>query len=83
VVNAAHLAGDPDPEFVGMIVAAITFVDMDAAGLDPGQRFELGDHRSQGMAVKRVAVQGLGVQHELPALGPGRRVVIETLQPNS
>ena len=56
-----------------VVVAAIAFVDMDAAGLDPGQLFELGDHRTQGVAVKRVAVQRLGVQHKLAAFGLGRR----------
>jgi hypothetical protein len=50
--DAAHLAADSDAEFLGVVVAAVTFVDVDAAGLDPGQRFELGDHRSQGVAIK-------------------------------
>jgi hypothetical protein len=45
-----------------VIVAAIAFVDVDAAGLDPGQFFEVGDDRPQGVAVERVAVQCLGVQ---------------------
>jgi hypothetical protein len=35
------------------------------------------------VAVIRVAVQRLGVQHELPALGAVTGVTIETLQPNS
>jgi len=36
--DAAHLAADPDAELLRMIVAAIAFVDVDAPGLDPGQR---------------------------------------------
>ena len=40
---------------------------MNAAGLDPGQRFQLGDHRPQSVAVERISVQCLGVQHKLAA----------------
>ena len=54
--DAAQLAADPDTELLGVVVAAVTFVDVDAAGLDPGQRFELGNRRSQGVAIKGVAV---------------------------
>ena len=59
----------------GVVVqsTAIAFVDVDAAGLDPGQRFQLGDDRSQGVAIKGVAEQGLGVQHKLAAFRPGGR----------
>jgi hypothetical protein len=56
-----------------VVVAAIAFVDVDAAGLDPGQRLQLRDHRSQGVAVKGIAVQPLGVQHKLAAFGFGGR----------
>ena len=66
--DAAHLAADPDTEFL-VGVAAIAFVDVDAAGLDPGQRFQFGDHRSQSVAVKGIAVQCLGMQHKLAAFG--------------
>ena len=31
--DAAHLATDPDAELLGVVVAAIAFVDVDAAGL--------------------------------------------------
>src|SRR5262249_8205984 len=54
--DAARLAGDPDPELLLVIVAAIALVDMDAAGLDPGQRFQFGYDRSQRMTVERIAV---------------------------
>ena len=68
-----HLAADPDAELLFVIVAAIALVDMDAAGLDAGQLLQLGDDRPQRVAVERIAVQGLGVQHELAAFGLGRR----------
>lgn len=67
--DAAHLAGDPHPELFFVIVAAITLVDVDAAGLDPGELFQTGDDRPQRVAVERVAVQALRVQHKLGRLG--------------
>src|SRR4029077_17180887 len=67
--DATRLAGDPDPELLLVIVATITLVDMDAAGFDPGQRFQFGYDRSQRMAVERIAVECLGVEHKLAALG--------------
>ncbi len=42
-------------------------------GSRPGQRFQLGDHRRQSVTVERIAVQGLGMQHKLAALGLGGR----------
>ena len=71
--DAADLAADPDPELVRMVVAAIPLVDMDAAGLDAGQRLDPGDDRAEGMPVEGIAVQRLRMQHELAALGLGRR----------
>src|SRR5438445_13001230 len=35
--DPANLAADPDGELLFVIVAAVALVDMDAAGLDPGQ----------------------------------------------
>lgn len=73
--HAAHLANDPDPEFVPMVVAAIAFVDIDAAGLDPAQLFEFGNHRPQGVAVEGVAVQRLrGSQTGRPPLSRGHGI---------
>jgi hypothetical protein len=46
---------------------------MDAAGFDPGELLQLSNDRSQGVAVERIAVQRLGVKHELTALGLCRR----------
>jgi hypothetical protein len=47
--DAAHLAADPDAELLLVVVTAIALIDMDAAGLDPGQRFQLGDDRAQSV----------------------------------
>jgi hypothetical protein len=55
-----------------MVVAAIAPVDVDAAGLDTGQPLDPGDDRSEGVPIEGIAVQRLGVQHELAALGPKR-----------
>jgi hypothetical protein len=50
-----------------VVVAAIAFVDVDAAGLDPGQRLQLGNDRAQSVAIKGIAVQRFGMQHKLAA----------------
>src|SRR5437764_3963127 len=71
--DPAHLAADPHPEFLFVIVTSVPLVDMDAASLDAGLLLQFGDDRSQRMAVKRVAMQRLGVQHELAAVGFWRR----------
>ena len=71
--DAADLAGDPDPEPVGIVVAAIALVTMDAVHRDTCELFEIGDDGTERVAVIGVAVQRLGVQHELPALGRGDR----------
>jgi len=54
--DAAHLAADPDPELLRVIVAAIALVDMDAARLDAGLLLQFGDDRPQGVTVERVTV---------------------------
>jgi hypothetical protein len=41
----------PHPELLLVVVAAIALVEMDAAGLDPGQFFKIGDDRPQRVAV--------------------------------
>jgi len=60
---------------------AIAPVDRDAAGLNPGRLFEFGNHWTPGVgtlgvAVERVAVQRLGMQHKPTASGLGRRGAI-------
>jgi hypothetical protein len=71
--DAADLARDPDAEAVGMVVAAIAFIDMDAADLDAGEGLDAGDDGSERMAVVGIAVQRLGVEDELAALRLGHR----------
>lgn len=60
---AAHLAGDPDPEFVRMVVAAIAAVDMAAFDLDTSHLLDAGEGGVECMAVERVAMQRPGVEH--------------------
>ncbi len=71
--DAPGLTADPDAELVGMFVAAIALVDMDAAGLDTREPFQVLDHRLERVAIIGVAVQRLGVERELAALGRGHR----------
>ena len=71
--DTPDLTGDPDLEPVRMVVAAIALVAVDAADLDTCKLFEIGDDGTECVAVIWVAVQRLGVQHELPALGRGDR----------
>src|SRR5262245_13615943 len=70
---APDLAGDPDLEAVRMVVTAIAFVSVDTASRNACELFEIGDDGAKRMAVVRVAVQRLGVQHELAALGGSDR----------
>ena len=51
----------------------IALVDVDALDLDAADRLDVGDRRPQRMPVERIAVQGAGMQHELPALRLGDR----------
>jgi hypothetical protein len=68
--DAAHLAADPDPELVRMVVATIALVDVDVVGLDAGQLLDRGDDRAEGVAVERIAMQRLRMQH-VPRLRSG------------
>src|SRR5207253_9322310 len=71
--DAPDLAAGPDAELLFVIVAAITLVDMHAAGLNAGLLLQPGDDGPQRVAVGRVAMQGFGVQHKRAAFGLGRR----------
>ena len=71
--DTANLAADPDLEPVGIVVAAVALVAVDAAHCDPCELFEIGDDGTERVAVLGIAVQGLGMQHELPAFGRGGR----------
>src|SRR5205814_4843367 len=64
-------AADPDLELVGIVVAAIALVAMDAAHCDTCELFEIGNRRTERVAVIGISVQGFGMQHELPAFGRG------------
>src|SRR5713101_6109153 len=71
--DTAELAADPDLEPVGIIVATIALVAVDATHSNACELFEIGDDGTERVAVIGFAVQRLGVQHELPALGRGDR----------
>jgi len=68
--DTANLAADPDLEPVGIVVAAIA---ADAARCDTRELFEIGDDGTERVAVIGIAVQGLGMQHKMPAFGRGGR----------
>jgi hypothetical protein len=71
--DTADLAADPDLETVGTVVAAIALIVVDAADGNTCELFDIGDDGSERVAVVGVAVQRLGMQHELPASGRGDR----------
>src|ERR1700720_1923093 len=71
--NPAGLAADPDLEPIGIVVAAIPLVAVDAAHRNTCEYFKIDDDGAKRVAVIGVAGQRLGVQHELPALGRGDR----------
>jgi hypothetical protein len=52
-----------------MVVAAVAFVDVDAAGFDLGQRRPVRQLRPQSVAVKKIAAQRLGVKLNWLPLG--------------
>jgi hypothetical protein len=54
-----------------MAVTTIALVAVNAADRDTCERFEIGDDGAERMAIIRVAVQCLGMQRELSALGRG------------
>src|SRR2546429_6570165 len=71
--DTPNLAADPDLEPVRIVVAAIALVAVDAADRDTCKLFEIGDDGAESVAIIWVAVQRLGVQHELPAFGRSDR----------
>src|ERR1700676_4555728 len=73
LAGPSDLAADPDLEPIGIVVAAIALVAVDAAHRNTCELFKIGDDGTERVAVIRISVQGLGVQHELPALGRGDR----------
>src|ERR1700756_3776596 len=71
--DPADLAADPDFEPIGIVVAAISLVAVDATHRDTGEGLKIGDDGTERVTVVWIAMQRLGVQHELPALGRGDR----------
>ena len=71
--GAPDLAPDPDLEAVGIVVTATALVDVDAVDRRASKFFEIGDNGAAPVAIIGVAVQHLGMQHELPALGGSDR----------
>jgi len=67
--DPADLAADPDLEPIGIVVAAISLVAVDATHRDTGEGLKIGDDGTERVTVVWIAMQRLGVQHELPALG--------------
>jgi hypothetical protein len=53
--NPADLAADPDLEPIGIVVAAIALVALDAAHRNTADLFEIGNDRTERVAVMRVA----------------------------
>ena len=60
--DAAALAADPDPEPVGIVVAAIALVAVDAADSNTCELFEISDDGTERVAVVRIAMQRLSMQ---------------------
>jgi len=50
-----------------VIVPAVPFVDVDTASLHAGELLHVGDHGTKRVTIEGIAMQGLGVEHELPA----------------
>lgn len=81
--DAADLPRDPDPEPMRVAVAAVPFVDMDAARLHASELLRIGDHGAERVPVEGIAVQCLGMEHELSAVWEVTGVAILTLHLDS
>jgi hypothetical protein len=57
---------------IGIVVAAIALIAADAMHRDPCEGLKIGNDRTERVTVVWIAMQRLGVQHELPAFGPNR-----------
>src|SRR5262249_39412686 len=71
--DTPDLTADPDLEPVRVGGAGIGLGGVDAAERDHCKLFYIGDDGAESVAIIWVAVQRLGVKHELPALGRGNR----------
>ena len=83
--DPADLAGDPDPELVGVTMAAIALgFDMDTVGLDAGELFQIGDDGAPGYGRPYgFPWSALAWRTNWPPLGKVTGVATLTLQPNS
>jgi hypothetical protein len=50
-----------------VVVTAISFVDVGTANLHPGELLHVGDRGAERVPVEGIAMQGLGMEHELSA----------------
>ena len=71
--DAANLAADPDLDPVGIVVAAVALVAVDAAHCDTCELFEIGDDGTERVAVIGIAGQRLRMGGELTAFGVRQR----------
>ena len=55
----------------GWVVAAVPFVDVNAASLHAGELLHVGDHGAASVPIEGIAIQCLGMEHELSALRGG------------
>jgi hypothetical protein len=56
-----------------VVVATIPFVDVDAASLHTGELLHVGDHGAERVPVEGIAMQCLGMEHELSTLSETSR----------
>jgi hypothetical protein len=64
-----HLARDPDPVPMWMVVAAIAVVDVDAANLHAGELLEIGDHRASVWPSNGLPCSALACSTNRPPFG--------------
>lgn len=81
--DAADLTRDPDPEPVRVVVAAVPFVDMDAASLYAGELLHVGEYGPSVCPSKGLPCSALAWSTNCPPFGDVRGVAMLTLQPNS
>ncbi len=81
--DTADLARDPDAELLRMVMAAVALVDMDATGLNTGQRFEIGVTGPSVRPSRGSPCRAWAWSTNWPPLGTVTGVTIETVQPNS
>ena len=66
---------DPDAEFLRMVVAAVAFVNVDAAGFDLGQRVQFGNYGLRVWPSKKMPCSSLACSTNWLPLGSVARVL--------